>query len=110
MTDKEEMRKKLANAHYAYEPGITQVFSIWGEAEYEALPSEPVKLLEVNKNTIATGIAALAFGPVPSRGYPFPSVIIEVTPEEFERIQKQELSLPHGWRLGELIPRAKRSR
>jgi hypothetical protein len=35
----------------------------------------------------------------PSESIPFATVIAEVTPEEFERIQRAELTLPNGWSL-----------
>ena len=47
----------------------------------------------------------IRFGPNPSSGFKYPSVILEVTPDEFEKIQTHELPLPEGWELGELIPR-----
>jgi hypothetical protein len=104
--DKEEVRIKLARAHYTYEPSITAIFTICTDAAHEALPSEPIKLLEVNANTIPSGIMPLGFDASPANGIPFPSVIIEVTPEELEKIQRQELKLPDGWSLGSLIPRS----
>lgn len=104
--DKEDARKKLARAHYIYEPGISAIFTICTDAAHEALPSEPIKLLEVNENTIPSGIMPLGFDPSPANGIPFPSVIIEVTPEELERIRRQELKFPDGWSLGALIPRS----
>ena len=39
----------------------------------------------------------LGFGPTPEAGIRFPSVIIEVTPDEFEKIEAKELPLPSGW-------------
>ena len=47
----------------------------------------------------------LYFGPVPSSGIPYASVIVEVTPDEFERIRVQELKLPDGWTIGEEYPK-----
>ena len=104
--DKEEARIKLARAHYTYEPGITAIFAICTDAAHEVLPAEPIKLLEVNENTIPSGIMPLGFDASPANGIPFPSIIIEVTPEELEKIQRQELKLPDGWSLGSLIPRS----
>jgi hypothetical protein len=95
----------LARAHYAHEPGITEIFAIFANAASEALPSEPIKLLEVNQNTIPSGIMPLGFDPAPASGVPFPSIIIEVTPDELEKIRRQELTLPDGWNLGPLVPR-----
>jgi hypothetical protein len=39
----------------------------------------------------------LQFGAAPSIGVPFPTVIVEVTPDEFQKIQAKELKLPSGW-------------
>lgn len=68
-------------------------------------PPEPIVLLEVNENTIPSGVLPIQFPAVPSLGFNFPSVIIEVTPEEFDRIQSRELQLPGGLILGDSIPR-----
>lgn len=105
MDDKEEARQRLARAHYSFEPGITEIFTIWGKPENEAAADEPIKLLEVNQNTVPSGIMPLGFDPAPASGIPFPSIIIEITPEEMARIQRQELRLPHGWVLGPPLPR-----
>jgi hypothetical protein len=32
-------------------------------------------------------------------------VIVEVTPDEFARIERGELALPHGWTIGEEYPK-----
>jgi hypothetical protein len=105
MVEKEEVRRTLARAHYASEPGIRQIFTVLGNAADEMLPNEPIKLLEVNEDTVPSGIMPLGFDPVPGSGFPFPSVIIEVTPDEMEMIRRQQLALPHGWTLGPLLPR-----
>ena len=47
----------------------------------------------------------IQFGPSPASGLYYPSIILEVTPDEFQRIQNQELKLPNGWKVGNLIPR-----
>jgi hypothetical protein len=105
MSDKLEESRKLAEAHYRVEPGITQIYRITGGAEAEVRPDEPIKLLEVNENTIPSGIMPLGFGPAPAHGIHFPSIIVEVTPEEFDRIRSQELPLPGGWEVSDLVPR-----
>jgi hypothetical protein len=43
------------------------------------------------------GIMPLGFSPAPTYGIHYPSVIVEVTPDEYERIQAKELELPQGW-------------
>ena len=69
------------------------------------MPTTPIKLLEVNADTAPSGVMPLHFGPAPAGGIPYPSVIVEVTPDEFERIRAHELKLPDGWTIGEEYPR-----
>lgn len=102
---KDEEAKELARKHYQVEAGLTHVIRIGGSAEVELRPNEPIKLLEVNENTIPAGIMPIQFGPSPASGVHYPSVIVEVTPDEYERIRTGELRLPDGWTLGEEIPK-----
>jgi len=93
---KDEAVRELAEWHFSVEPDLTHVIRI--VADNEDAPNEPIKLLEVNAATVATGsVEPFAFSP--SESVPFPTVIAEVTPEEFERIQRAELMLPNGWSL-----------
>jgi hypothetical protein len=101
MTDKHEAARKLAQAHYLVEQGLVSVFRLTGPAETEA---EPIKLLEVNRDTVPTGIMPLGFDAAPDRGIPFPSIIVEVTPDEYEQIRSGALALPNGWQIGDEIP------
>jgi|SRR3954470_17377542 len=105
MIDKDEAAKVLARKHYQIEDGITHIFRLTDKVEVEVRPAEPIKLLEVNAATVPSGVMPLHFGPAPASGVPFPSVIVEVTPAEFEKIRRQELKLPQGWVIGEEIPR-----
>jgi hypothetical protein len=93
---KDEAAQELADWHFGVEPYLERVIRILTENEDE--PGEPIKLLEVNAATVATGsVEAFAFAP--SKSLPFPITIAEVTPEEFERIARKELPLPRGWSL-----------
>lgn len=105
MPTKDEAAKDLANKHYQVEAGIERIFRIMGSADVELQPNEPIKLLEVNESTVPSGIMPIRFGPAPESGIHFPSVIVEVTPEEFEKIQTKELALPNDWRVDGLIPK-----
>lgn len=105
MSDKDAQALKLAQAHYDVEVGIRQIFRIAGSNDAEVRPEEPIKLLEVNENTISTGITPLQFDAAPEFGIHYPAVIVEVTPEEFERICDNELILPGGWTVGAPLPR-----
>lgn len=105
MPTKDEEAVELARKHYEFETGLTKIFRLKGAPEAEYRSGEPIKLLEVNENTVPSGILPLRFGPAPHVGLHHPSIIVEVTPDEFRMIQRRELALPHGWEVGELIPR-----
>jgi hypothetical protein len=107
MNDREEAAMRLAQRHYHLDPAITEIRTITSGAISSGVP-EPIKLLEVNANTIASGIMPLRFDAVPASGIPFSSVIIEVTPDEYEQIKRNELKLPDGWSLGAVLPRPDR--
>jgi hypothetical protein len=105
VVSKDEEALQLAQKHYQIEGGVTHIFRLTGEVGIENQPAEPIKLLEVNQNTVASGIMPIQFDAVPQSGIHYPSVIIEVTPEEYQQILKRELLLPRGWRIGYEIPK-----
>ncbi len=106
MITKEETAQKIADLHYRVEGGMQNIFRIRRkDIERELYPLEPVKLLEVNDDTIAAGIMPLGFDAIPGSGIDYPSFIVEITPEEFVDIQNDKLKLPEEWVLGEHLPR-----
>lgn len=98
--DKVQTARILADAHRSFDPAIIRIVRLIDDAEQDA--SEPIKLLQVNPDTSPSGIVPIAFGADPPR-VPFPSVVIEVTQGEFEKISSGSLPLPEGWHLGETI-------
>ena len=93
---KDEAARELVEWHFGVEPELKQVFRI--VAENENAPGEPIKLLEVNAATVATGsVEPYAFAP--SASVPFPTVIAEITPEELDCIRRGDIKLPEGWSL-----------
>jgi hypothetical protein len=105
MKSMDEEARDLAWCHYRIEEGVTQIYTITQDRPVESPNPNVIRLLEVNANTVPSGILPLQFGPSPASGIHYPSVIVEVTPEEFQQIQSDELKLPQGWGLGNLIPR-----
>ena len=102
MSRKDAVAQELAYAHVRIDPGIRTVVRVLADNEDAA--DEPVKLLEVNPETPASGIIPITLGAAPPV-VRFPSVVIEVTEEEDEKIKTRDLRLPHGWVLGpELLP------
>src|ERR1035437_1078021 len=107
MLSRDTVARRVANLHFRIEPGIKRIFRLMAPAESDDGSDllEPVKLLEVNDDTIPCGIVPVYFRSRPERSIDFPSVIIEITPDEFQQIGK-DLTLPDGWRLAEEIERA----
>ena len=104
MPTKEDVAERLAHIHYRGEQGMTHVFRLLASDEAEARADEPIKLLEVNADTIPAGIMPLQFGPDPSSGICYRTVIVEITPGEFAQISEGKLKLPEDWELGDLLP------
>ncbi len=100
MRNKEQVAQELAQWHFEVEPDLVRVVRVVGTNEDD--PNEPIKLLEVNAATLSTG-SVEPFGFTPTQSIPFRTVIAEVTPEEFERIRKNEIGLPEGWSLSETV-------
>lgn len=96
MPSKQEIAEYLAGLHYEVQEGMVRVYRALGPGEAEDDPREPIKLLEVDEGTPAVGILPLHFGPRFSRNIPFATRIIAISPDEFERLDK-DLHLPDGW-------------
>lgn len=98
MRSKEQVASELIRDHFNVEPYLTEVWRIL--TEDEASPTEPIKLLEVNVATVATGsITPFAFAP--TRDVPYSTMVAEVTPEEFASARVDPSTLPLGWSLSE---------
>ncbi len=95
MSDKADLAKRWAESHLRMEPTIERIVRITGPDEED--PSEPIKLLEVNPDTPASGIVPIIFGP--SDEIPAPTILVEITPEEYDKLNREELELPAGWKL-----------
>ena len=91
--------RTLAESHYRVDPAIRRVMRLLAPLNEDS-PSEPIKLLEVNEETSMSGVVPVYFGAHAASGVFFPSVIVEVRPEEFEQICGGQLPLPNGWKLG----------
>ena len=104
---KQAVANRLAEAHYSVEPGMELIIQLLAPSDaQEADPKEPVKLLEVNRDTTTAGILPLFFGADLKRGISFPCVIVEITPTEYEEVLRDPSLLPNGWRMGQEFARA----
>ena len=96
---KKQQALQLAVEHGEIDHGIRSIFRVLAPEPAEEIPSEPVKLLEVNRNAIKGGIVPVYFRPDPLTGIVFPTLIMEVTPSECDEIRCGLLPLPHSWAL-----------
>jgi hypothetical protein len=97
MPTKDEVAERLARAHYSVDSGVSQIFRLMTDPEREADPREPIKLLEIYEHAIPIGeIVPIYFNPHPASGNYYPAEIIQIAPEEFEKLGT-ELKLPETW-------------
>lgn len=101
---KEASARTLAQKHYESDCGLKTILWYTGAGESEENTREPIKLLEVNATTVSSGVMPLHFAAVPSMGIPYASVIVQVTPDEFNRIESKELPLPKNWLVRKELP------
>jgi hypothetical protein len=93
---KDDVARELVAAHFEVEPALSRVYRIRSEREDD--PREPIKLLEVNANTVSTGsVEPFAFAATETT--PTATVIAEITPEELRQLEEGKLALPRGWSL-----------
>lgn len=93
VVEKLDAAHRLAEAHARIDSDVKRILLL--ESSNEDDPSEPIKLLEVVEGAMEAGIEPVGFAPNPGRGVRYPSVIVEVSPREFETIGK-EIALPDG--------------
>lgn len=90
-------RQKLAKIHYENDPSITDIYNI------ENVDDGWIGLLEIDKYTPKMGVVILRFDKLAMEGINHPSIIIVITPQEFEDLKAGKLSLPKNWTVGERI-------
>ncbi len=87
--DRETAVRELVAWHFRVEPELQRVFVLRSVGD---TPDAPVRLLEVNAATAATG-SIEAFGFAPTEEVPFRTVIAEITPEELESLRHDPSAL-----------------
>ena len=97
---KDDAARRLIEWHFDVEPDLREVYRIL--SENEDADGEPIKLLEVNEATVATG-GVEAFGFRPTKNTPFMTVLAEITPGELERLRGAPEALPKGWSLSRAL-------
>jgi len=93
---KDSIAELLIDWHFQVEPGMEQILRIVSPKEDE--PDEPIKLLEVSRDTFNTGrVDTLTFAA--SGDITYPSRVAIVTPEEYQSILNGSIPMPKDWDL-----------
>jgi len=94
--DRDVVVKDLVDWYFEVDPATSMVYMF--VSENEDSPEEPLKLLQVNDETMETGrVDAFLFAGTEET--PFFTAIALVTPDEMKRIEAGEIALPEGWEL-----------
>lgn len=85
-----DLARELAEEHFRIESGLTMV------AVYSHDGDSAVRLLEVNTDTVAAGrVRPFLFAA--SDQYPLPVYVADITPEEWDKVERRAIPLPAGW-------------
>ncbi len=106
---KAEEARHAAQVHFQVDSGLIDAYRLVAPGEREAEPTEPVKLLEVNRETVELGLCPVYFSADPRNGARYSLVVIEVTPNEFTEDLPAQIEREFGWTLGERIELPKRN-
>jgi hypothetical protein len=87
-----EVARELAEAHRVEDPATDEIFLAQAENE--------VRLVEVSRSVSPTEggkVLPFRFAPRPDLGVPYDSVVVLLSPGEWEEVRAGRLSLPSGW-------------
>lgn len=88
-----EVAEELAKAHVEDDPKTTDVYFVEGV-------NDEVRLVEVT-GSLGSGrpaeVLPFRFQAQPEQGVPYPSVVVLLSPSDWEAVEKDEVKLPPGW-------------
>lgn len=84
---KVEVARKMAKQHLRIDPAVKKVVLLTSKQDISE--EEPITLLEVVEGTIERGIEPVYFLKDAKRGWNYPSVIVEVSPREYEGLRRK---------------------
>ena len=88
--------RELAEAHREADKKTTTI------KLFPSSQQEEIHLLEVSAAAPTTGeVLPFGFAADPAHGVDYPSVVILLSPEEWQQVEHGDLSLPSGWNLAD---------
>jgi hypothetical protein len=95
--------QKTAEAHSKIDPDVRQVYLLESSDTEEDCLDEPIKLLEVVDGAFEAGVEPIGFPPNAGRGVDYWTMIVEVSPREFEAFGKTIRFQNKVWRVGQAL-------
>lgn len=93
ISDRDGLARWYARRHFEIDAGVERIFYLPTNA-----PSREIRLLEVNRLISETASPApIDFGVDVDGDNAHTLYVLDVTPSQWEAIQKNELELPKGW-------------
>ena len=94
----DQVANDLARAHREADTNTTLI-KLFGSD-----PPDEIHLLEVSSSAPTSGeVLPFKFAPVPENGVDYPSVIILLSPAEWQQVEDGVLQLPNGWNLAKAV-------
>jgi hypothetical protein len=84
--------ESLIQEHFELDPSLENV--IWFNSDKTA----EIRLLEITPETFPAG-AVLSFYFPPDEEFPYATIMAQITPEEWQKVLRNEIPLPEGWTL-----------
>jgi hypothetical protein len=104
--DRDEMARHYAARHLRTDPGIAAVIYLPGEA-----PEREIRFVEVNEliaDRAQDPVEPIDFGVDVGGPTSHKLMVVDVTPAQWERIDRKEIPLPSGWSLDGATPFTRR--
>lgn len=93
----EQLAREYASSHQEMDPGVRRVFHLRAGA-----PEREIRLLEINELLVDREIdevEPIEFGIDRGTDHFHTLIVVDVTPSQWDRIEKKKLKLPAGWSL-----------
>ena len=97
--DRDHMASWYAHEHLQVDPGVQKIFYLPKDA-----PDREIRLLEINTllaDRLDSSLEPLDFGVDVGTGEEHTLFVLDVTPRQYDLIERSKLSLPPGWSLND---------
>ena len=94
----DQVASDLARAHREADNNTTLIKLFGSDRQDE------IHLLEVSSSAPTSGeVLPFKFAPDPANGVDYSSIVILLSPAEWQQVERGELSLPEGWNLAKAV-------